>query len=203
MKLAPLAVAVSLAAAALSLAAGCSVSHKSGDFACDVQSDCANGRSCIDGFCVLPDDGGVPDALVCPSVCTSCSFDQKQKSCTIDCALNGGCTQQVTCPTGFSCQVLCSRDGACSNGVSCLGATSCKITCSGTQSCRGLVCGLGVCNVACTGNASCGEVSCGSSCACDVSCGGVALCRNLTCKPSCNIGTRGCTSLAGNCNTCP
>jgi len=205
-RLAPLvvavAVAVALAAGALSLAAGCSVSHRTGDFVCDSQSDCAAGRSCTDGFCVLPSDSGVPDGpTVCPSVCTSCRLDQK--SCTIDCALNGGCKQQVTCPTGFSCQVLCSGDSACSSGVSCLGATSCKITCSGSQSCRGIACGLGPCDVACTGNVSCGEINCGTSCACDVSCSGIALCRNLTCKPTCNLGVRGCTSLAGNCNTCP
>jgi hypothetical protein len=203
-KLAPIVVVISLAAVAASLA-GCSINHRTGEFSCDKQADCAVGRSCIDGFCVLPDDAGIidgphADAAVCPSACTSC--DLAQKSCTIDCALNGGCKQQVVCPTGYSCQVLCSRDGACSSGVSCLGSTSCSITCSGGQSCRGLSCGLGPCNVACTGNASCGEVNCGSSCACDVACSGIALCRNLTCKPTCNIGTRGCTSLAGNCNTC-
>ena len=185
--------------------AGCSVSHRSGDFVCDKQSDCSAGRSCVEGFCVFPDDAGIPDgphadAAVCPSVCTSCNLDQK--SCTIDCALNGGCKTQVICPLGFSCDVQCSRDGACGSGVNCTGSTSCKITCSGTQSCRNLSCGLGACAISCTGSQSCGEVSCGSSCACDVSCSGIALCRNLSCKPGCAVGTRSCTSLTVGCNTC-
>jgi hypothetical protein len=184
--------------------AGCSVSHRSGDFACDKQSDCAAGRSCIEGFCVLPADSGVPDtphsdAAVCPSVCTSCNLDQR--SCTIDCALNGGCKQQVNCPLGFSCDVQCSRDSACSNGVSCAGSTSCKVTCSGTQSCRNVSCGLGACAISCTGSASCDGLTCGSSCACDVTCNGIALCRNLSCKPGCAVGGR-CTSLPLGCNTC-
>jgi hypothetical protein len=194
-----------LIAMGFALVAGCSVSHRSGDFACDTQADCSAGRTCVEGFCVLPADAGIPDgphadAAVCPSACTSCNLDQK--SCTIDCALNGGCKQAVTCPLGFSCNVLCSRDGACSSGVSCTGSTACTISCSGTQSCRGLSCGLGPCNVSCTGSGSCGEVSCGMSCACDVTCNGIALCRNLTCKPNCAVGLRGCTSLAVGCNTC-
>jgi len=185
--------------------AGCSVNHRSGDFACDKQSDCSAGRSCIEGFCVFPDDSGIPDgphadAAVCPSVCTSCNLDQK--SCTIDCALNGGCKTQVICPLGFSCDVRCSGDGACASGVSCTGSTSCKITCSGTQSCRNLSCGLGPCNVACTGNASCDQVNCGLACACDVSCSATSLCRTLTCKPNCLAAGRGCTSLTVGCNTC-
>lgn len=190
-----------LAAAAAAALAGCSVSHRSGDFACDKQGECANGRSCVDGLCVLPEDAGIDGAGVCPSVCTSCTLDQR--ICTIDCARNGGCRQLVTCPLGFACNVLCSQDSACTSGVNCTGGTSCKITCSGTQSCRNLSCGLGPCTVSCTGNASCGEIACGNSCSCDVTCSASALCRNLTCKQGCASGTRACTSLPLGCNTCP
>ena len=193
----------SIAATAVAVA-GCSVSHRSGDFTCERQTDCSNGRSCVDGFCVLPEDAGLDgarvDAAVCPSVCTSCALDQKL--CTIDCALNGGCKQLVTCPLGFACNVLCSEDNACSSGLNCTGGTSCKVTCSGTQSCRNLSCGLGPCNVSCTGNASCGEIACGNSCSCDVSCSASALCRNLTCKQGCAASSRSCTSLPLGCNTC-
>jgi hypothetical protein len=184
--------------------AGCSVSHRSGDFACKLPSDCVDGRTCLDGFCVLPVDSGIPDmphadAAVCPSVCTSCNPDQK--TCIVDCALNGGCQQAIACPLGFSCDVRCSVADACSKGVNCTGSTSCKIACSGVQSCRGLTCGFGVCNVSCSGSGACSDVNCSTSCACDVTCNASALCRNLTCKPGCAV-VRGCSSLLSSCNTC-
>ena len=74
------------AVVALALAAGCSVSHRSGDFTCNDQQRCADGRTCVDGLCVLASDAGV--LATCPSQCTSCEL--AQRSCTIDCAPNTG-----------------------------------------------------------------------------------------------------------------
>jgi hypothetical protein len=219
-------------ALALALAAGCSVNHRSDDFACDSQQRCANGRTCVDGLCVVAADSGVVDTLpppgdaaVCPSQCTSCNL--AQKTCTIDCALNNGaCNQAVTCPAGWICNVACSVNNQCNSGVSCGNATSCTIACSARQTCKNLTCGRGTCNVTCSGNSSCGnsilcgtgacnvtcsgnlacggEVTCGPSCACDVTCRlGAAACAAVTCKPGCTgMPPAFCISTANGCNTC-
>lgn len=203
-------VACWLAALGLALAAGgCSVRRRSGDFACQTQADCSTGRLCVDGFCVVSAvDSGVQgdarpagDAAACPSQCTSC--DAGQQSCTIDCALNGGCLQAIVCPTGWSCTVLCSMTDSCRGGIDCLGGTACTIRCSGAQSCQDIRCGLGPCDVDCSGTGSCRAIDCGPSCACDVACGGSSLCRNVTCKQNCSAPLRGCTSAGAGCNTCP
>jgi len=215
-------------AATLALAAGCSVSHRSGDFACDSEQRCASGRTCVDGFCVVAADSGVVDgpgdAAVCPSQCTTCNV--AQKACVIDCASNNGaCNQAVTCPAGWSCNVLCSLANQCNSGVLCGNATSCTIacgarqtcktvtcgrgacnvTCTGNSSCSSIGCGPGACNVNCTGNGACGAVSCGLACACDVTCRlGACLPANVTCKPGCasTMAPQVCTSTATGCNTC-
>lgn len=189
-------------------AGSCSISHHSDDFACTKQAECAAGRTCTDGFCVTPVDAAVkidaPQAA-CPSQCTSCSNDTK--TCKIDCALdNGGCTQHLTCPTGWNCTIACSTDNSCRNGIDCTAGKSCAITCSGAQSCRNLSCGAGRCSVGCTGDASCRNVTCGLSCACDVTCNINSSCTILTCKsPDCVSPSAfgGCTSLTTGCNTCP
>jgi hypothetical protein len=220
-------------AVALALAAGCSVSHRSNDFACDSDQRCADGRTCVDGFCVIVADSGVIDTLLplgdaalCPSQCTSCST--LPKTCTIDCARNNGaCNQAITCPAGWNCNVLCSINDECNSGVSCGNATSCTIGCSAGKTCKTVTCGRGTCNVNCSGTASCddqvtcgtgacnvncsgsaacnGEVSCGSACACDVTCRLNAACAAVTCKPGC-FGTMPpafCISTANGCNSCP
>ena len=205
MKLAALAlVALGLAIVA---AGSCSVSHRSGDFACQTQGDCSKDRTCIDGFCALTSDAGIdaqlpPDAALCPAGCTSCVVGQK--SCTIDCSLNGGCKQQVVCPTGWSCNVLCSRTDACSNGVICPSGTACTVTCSGLRSCKAIACGTGRCSVDCTGSSSCQDVRCGLACACDVVCHINSSCSNLSCRPGCTSPSQfgGCTSAPTGCNTC-
>lgn len=216
-------------AVALALAAGCSVSHRSGDFACSSDQRCAEGRTCVDGFCVFPADSGAVDtpsgdAAVCPSQCTSCNT--AQKTCVIDCAINNGaCNQAVTCPTGWNCNVLCSIANQCNSGVFCDNATTCTIacgrqtcktvtcgggacnvTCSGNASCSSIGCGLGACNVNCSGNGACGAVSCGLACACDVTCRlGSCLPADVTCKPGCTTtaAPQVCTSTPTGCNSCP
>jgi hypothetical protein len=192
---------------AIVAAGSCSVNHRSGDFACETQRDCAKDRTCVDGFCVLAADAGVdtsppPDALLCPGACTSCVIGQK--SCTIDCSLNGGCRQAVTCPAGWSCNVLCTGQNACRNLISCVGTTSCTISCTSPLSCQNVACGSGPCKLDCSGNGSCVDVRCGLSCACDVTCHINSSCSNLTCKPGCNSASQfgGCTSLTAGCNTC-
>lgn len=183
----------------------CSISHRSGDFACEKQSECSSGRTCIEGFCVASqvDAGGNPGT--CPAQCTSCNATTK--ACTIDCALNNSCAQQVTCPTGWNCNITCAGTSSCRNGITCTGGKSCTIMCSGTQSCQGTTtCGAGPCNVDCSGTGSCRNVNCGPSCACDVACR-TGSCATLTCKaPACSTQApfRGCTSLnnINMCNNC-
>jgi len=195
------------------LVAGCSINHRSGDYACTKQSDCAAGRICTDGFCVLQMqlDSGVkmdganhPDGGdTCPSPCTSC--DLGAKTCVVDCSVNpSACNNAVVCPTGFACDIRCSTSGSCKNGVNCLNAKSCAIDCSGTNSCRNLACGTGKCTVDCSGGSSCRGVGCAQSCACDVTCHIGSLCESVTCPSGCFSGSQlpGCTSLAPGCNTC-
>lgn len=199
---------------ALALAA-CSVSHRTGDYACSRQEDCAQGRQCVQGFCVIPGggSGGGVDAAhpidarrpdgpsnTCPPGCTSC--DTGQKTCTIDCTQTN-CQDQVTCPAGYACDIRCDTDGACRNGIDCQLADSCKISCSSANTCRDVQCGLGACAVSCTGQGSCRTVDCNASCACDVSCFGPQSCSDsVTCTSNlCRQGL-GCTSQPALCHSC-
>jgi hypothetical protein len=201
-------------ACCLVVAAGCSVSHRSGDFACKTTADCSRDRTCVEGLCVVSavdagakaDGPPIGDAAVCPSQCTSCNV--ATKSCTIDCALSGNaCNQAITCPAGWDCIIGCSTNGSCRNGINCQNSKSCTITCGAAQSCRNVSCGAGPCNIDCAGNGSCRDVSCGASCACDVTCRINSACLNLTCKspPDCTgpLPFGGCTSQNPGCNTCP
>jgi hypothetical protein len=199
----------------LALAAGCSVNHRSGDFACERQEQCASGRTCIEGFCVaLQADASVPndasnsidaptDANMCPPACTSCSDDTK--TCTIDCQRAGGaCNGPVKCPEGWNCNVVCSTINSCRNGIACPAGRTCNITCSGRMSCSKFACGSGPCDIQCIGQDSCTELTCGTACACDIRCEPLAACDGLTCKSEdCRLRPGpGCTSMQLTCNTC-
>lgn len=210
---------------ALAVAGSCSVNHKSGDYACTTQKDCASPRVCTDGFCIVPD--GVPidapmtepkdgtvvlvDAPVvthdsnttpvCPSACTEC--DLAAHICKIDCG-QGNCGGAVQCPPGYDCTINCSEPNSCRNGVTCSGDSACTILCDGSGTCRNVVCGNGPCDIECTGQGSCRGVTCGNSCACDVSCGDLATCQQITCTngPLCGDFNGGCSSQGANCDTC-
>jgi len=208
MKLVALAILTISAAASLGLGA-CSINHRSGDFACTAQADCATGKVCSDGFCVAVDSGGVPDARVsdggqCPAQCTSC--DTGSKTCVVDCAVNPAtCNQQINCPAGWSCKVACSTASSCRSGVSCAAGKACDVTCSGSQSCRNVTCGTGACTVDCSGPGSCRNVSCGLACACDVTCAPGSTCQGLACKSlQCTVQLQPfeCTSKTAGCNSC-
>lgn len=212
--------------AAITLAAvagGCSVNHRSGDYACTTQSDCSDGRVCNDNFCVVPGNQPIdarvdapkpppgPDAAVCPSQCSSC--DMGAKECIIDCQVENCVGTQVACPAGWNCNVLCSTPNSCkspngggSPGVTCAGTLSCNIECTGDGSCRGVSCGSGPCNVDCAGSNSCVGVRCNQACSCDVTCHDPAACTSVFCKSSLcyDNQTGGCSSLLGpTCDTCP
>jgi hypothetical protein len=68
----------------LLLLVGCSINHRSENFVCQNQGDCAPGQNCSDGFCIGtgnpnedagPDpDGAKPDTFQCPIQCTSCQL---------------------------------------------------------------------------------------------------------------------------------
>ena len=174
---------------ALALAA-CSVSHKSQEYSCTTNADCAThmGTVCDNGFCVVPGTidapGTRPDAPRgdapngCPAGCTSCNVSQK--TCTIDCSQTNvvNCMNSVQCPVGYHCDIQCKGDNTCRNGVSCVGAASCSIECIGGSSCRNVECGTGPCDVTCSGTSSCRDVSCNNSCACDVLCTGSQSCSS-------------------------
>ena len=192
---------------------GCSLTHRSGDFACTKTSDCNQGRECVGGFCIIPGSidaptsdsthGGSGDANNgCPSVCTSC--DVGTKTCTIDCTLTD-CTAAVACPAGYKCDVQCNADNSCRAGVSCTGTTSCTVECTGKNSCQDVTCGLGPCNVSCSGMQSCRTIQCGSSCMCDVECTGTQACEGTeTCTSLACKSLSGCSSAGTTCHsTCP
>ncbi|MGE0550708.1 MAG: hypothetical protein AB7O24_08210 [Kofleriaceae bacterium] len=191
------------------VAASCSIEHRSGELQCTTQSDCADGRLCVDGFCVQQgggpsdarSDSTMPDALLCPPQCSSCNL--AEKSCTIDCAVTS-CTGNaaVVCPVGWACSVACSVQNSCRNGVICGGATSCKVQCSGIDTCRNVECGLGPCAVTCSGPQSCRDISCGNSCACDVTCAITAACDDVSCTDLSCTSINGCSSSQFDCNTC-
>ena len=185
---------LALCTLALALATGCSVSHRSGDFACDFLQHCADGRTCVDGFCVVEADSGLPDgslprpgdAGACPSQCTSC--DTAQNTCTIDCAQNNGaCGDPISCPIGWACNIVCSEANQCNSGISCGVATSCTVACTGRQTCRDVSCGLARCDLTCSGPGSCGDsVTCGTG-ACNVNCSGNAACAGtISCEAACS-----------------
>jgi hypothetical protein len=203
---------------------GCSVSHRSGDYACTTQNDCKDGRTCSDGFCVVPGGSQIdaaksdapkppPDAppAICPAQCSSCNFGAKE--CRIDCAVKNCVGAQVVCPPGWNCDVLCSTANSCRSpsgggtpGVTCAGTLSCNITCTGDNSCRGVACGAGPCNVDCAGGNSCVGVRCNQACSCDVTCGNNASCQGVLCTSSVCFDqlNGGCSSqLAPTCDTCP
>jgi hypothetical protein len=198
----------------LALAAGCSVSHRSQDYACTTNNDCKDHPNtiCQGGFCIAPGSIDAPKAggdahpdtpgNTCPAGCTSCNA--AQKTCTIDCTQTGvvDCTQMVTCPAGYHCDILCTRDGSCRNGVDCTAGASCAIMCATQNSCENVECGPGPCDVTCSGTSSCQGVSCNNSCACDINCTGSQSCRNIACtSPLCTSGF-GCTSVPVGCHSC-
>jgi hypothetical protein len=211
MKSAVLGIVVGVALATLIVTGeSCSISHRSGDYACTMQSECATGRLCVGGFCVLSStidapggngDGPHADSNNgCPAACTSCNV--AARSCTIDCSM-GGCSGPVTCPTGYNCNIQGNTDGACRNGVDCQNGASCVVSCTGANSCRGVQCGDGLCNVACIGTSSCRNVACNSSCKCDVACTGTSSCADtIQCTTSACRNGLGCSSLLPSCHSC-
>jgi hypothetical protein len=197
---------------ALALAAGCSISHRTQDYACTTNMDCKDGRVCNQGFCIVPGSIDAPkppgDAHPdtpgnnCPAECTSCNVSQK--TCTIDCSQTSvvDCNNKVACPAGYHCDILCNRDGMCRNGVDCTGGASCAVMCSSGNTCQGVECGPGPCDVTCSGTSSCEGVSCNNSCACDINCTGSQSCRSIFCtSPLCSSGF-GCTSVPVGCHSC-
>lgn len=199
------------------LCAACSISHRSQDYACTKTSDCAQGRTCVDGFCVIPGGSGAPsdaptatDAKkpdapgeMCPPGCTSCDVAHHQ--CTIDCSKPGStCGSKVVCPSGYACTIACDTQGACRDTIDCQSAASCNITCATFDSCHDVQCGDGRCQVSCIGSRSCANVSCNNACACDVSCTGSNTCFSLQCtSDACRTFPDGCTSSQPLCNSCP
>lgn len=179
----------------VAIAASCSITHRSGEYACVTTADCDGGRSCSSGYCIvvgsgvdapgpIKDGGDRPDAprMVdapepqdCPSGCSSCDIPRKE--CRIVCGAPGAqpCNSMtaVVCPAGWNCDIECNRTNDCRFGVNCTNAASCAVECKGGGACRGVTCGEGKCDVLCSGFNSCSSmVNCNNSCECDVACTG-------------------------------
>jgi hypothetical protein len=198
---------------AVTAAGSCSISHRSGDFACDDTHACATGRTCTDGFCVtaqqpdagVPIDGRIaidapipidgPPQPMCPAQCTSCDLDAK--TCAVDCSADPNlCQKAITCPAGFSCKIDCTSGGSCRQAIDCGDAADCTITCGVSQSCRDVTCGGGACNLECRGFGSCASVTGGSGTLTET-CTGPTSCTSVTCgSGACTIGCSGSTSCA-------
>ncbi len=198
------------------LLASCSITHKSGDYACDLPTDCAPGRVCSGGYCVTtgqPSDAphadridapappiDAPTVEVCPSQCTSCNLQDRQ--CTIECGpLNNNCAAPVVCPPGYSCEIGCLTSGSCRSGVNCANAEACVVTCAGAGSCRDVTCGAGPCAVECSGYNSCERnIHCGAACQCDITCSGPG---QKNCQTGVVCDDNACSAFDGGCTSTP
>ena len=205
------------------LAASCSLTHRSGDFACTSSTDCNSGRECVNNVCVVSGtaidapmtSGDAPHgdaATACPAQCSSCNTETH--TCIIDCSITNSCANPVACPQmgNWSCDVKCNVEGVCRNGVTCgtgTNAGACKVECTSRNTCQEVTCGTPRCDIACSGQASCTkQVSCGSSCGCDVHCTGNQSCGAgaTTCTPGCGVNSLpfgSCSSASSTCHTCP
>lgn len=218
--------------ATLVLAAGCGVERRSGEFVCEVETDCPADRTCDQGFCVYrpgfePDaavdaagtvdagavadgGGGTSDAalpvvdasLVDAPPCDPSCTSCNGTLCIITCNSPDSCAS-VTCPAGLDCRVDCTAAGSCA-AVDCGLATSCDVNCGGSGSCATQVkCNTNACDVACTGVSSCaGGVDCDQSCQCDTSCLS-GTCGPMLCLPASQCTAGGvCRSGPGPCQLC-
>lgn len=183
-----------IALAATGLLFACSITHRSGDYACTTNADCESGRVCSMSFCVVTGSGTIdapggsgsghadapvnphpdaPDNNGCPPGCSSC--DQGSHTCNIECGAVGAasCSQPIACPPDWTCNIDCRTNQACRAGISCTNAAACNIVCGGSGSCKNIACGDGPCNVMCIGSNSCSDnIACGNSCRCDITCTG-------------------------------
>lgn len=190
------------------LVAGCQIDTRSEDLRCAAPTDCADGRTCVSGWCVSGGDPGpdadpdAPDAVDCPAGCDECV----DGTCVIRCATASACPSEVVCPADLPCAVDCSGEGACGGGIDCSMATACTIACTAPGACGGgTACGEGPCDVRCTAMDSCaGIIDCDASCACDVECSGAGACAAASNCPGpapCDTGA-GCSSQGGPCSSC-
>lgn len=185
-----------LVALVLTLAlAACSINHRSGEFTCQTTADCASGRECSDGLCVIanqppPIDAGSLPGGTCPANCTSC--DANTHTCTIECVNNNPvCKQPIVCAQGWNCTIDCTDTASCRAGINCKDAASCNVNCDGDTSCRNATCGDGNCTFACNGLSSCSSIACGTG-ACKIACNGDNSCHDanagglgINCSNSC------------------
>lgn len=144
-------------------------------------------------------DAGVPDAFVCPAICT--------QGCTPAgvCRISGdeldSRQEAIVCPPGFPCEITCTAAGACRTRIDCSQGRSCQVRCFGAGSCAlGAVCGSQLCSVHCAADDSCGPIDCAQASACSVSCDGDRSCNDGyrccgggTCSVACQ-GTPSCQS---------
>lgn len=195
--------------------AACSIEGRSGDFACEGAADCGDGRSCQNGWCVLPgggaDDGGLipqvdagsgggdatPGVDAAAAVCSDAICDYCDNgTCVFFCTAGGSCPAGVECPPGLPCRVVCSGVDSCAGGVDCTAASQCTIQCTKNGACAGPVeCGGGPCDVSCSAREACiAGVDCSDSCACTTSCSGADACGI---GPECPLAT--CVDGDGDC----
>lgn len=163
-------------------ALGCGFDTRSGQYACQTQSDCEGGRSCEEGWCVLSqsDASPPPDADLSPdagrplSPCNSCMGGECREECTdLNCDLS--CTKNdcdcefqcapdtdncnLLCADGASCDIDCGSAEECT--ATCEANSVCQVDCSGVEECQQTVCEAGAqCLLDCTGTVECGFATC-------------------------------------------
>ncbi|NVB80050.1 MAG: hypothetical protein HOV81_16775 [Kofleriaceae bacterium] len=143
-----------------SVIAACFVERPSAVFECNDQSDCSDGRTCTDGYCVVSN---------CPDDCTSCN--EGAKTCLVTCTSADECFGTIDCPSGWTCTITCTGDGACRD-VRCASGSKCDITCTGSNACDDIYCSNACgCDLTCIGTAcsswSCPTANNGNECTTD------------------------------------
>ena len=205
------------------LASACSIESRSQDYTCTTTSECADGRVCVQGWCVVgspggPSDGGpgaiadaappappdagvTPDASSCPPPCTSC----EEGVCLVECLQSASCTERIVCPFDLACEVVCAGVGSCLSGIDCTASRSCDVSCTARSACFGSIeCGAGPCRVECGSRETCATgIDCSDSCACETSCRGLDSCGAAPECPSdrCTDGID-CTAEGSDCDVC-
>ena len=117
------------------LASSCSITHKSGDFACTKTSDCNTGRDCVDGFCVVLrhradrfadwNRRGTARQRQRQQRLPGAVHELQRQPEDVRDRLPGRRRLQRPgrLPAGYSCDVKCDTDNSCRNGVECAGTT--------------------------------------------------------------------------------
>eukprot|EP00486_Rosalina_sp_Unknown_P000641 CAMPEP_0201567214 /NCGR_PEP_ID=MMETSP0190_2-20130828/7599_1 /ASSEMBLY_ACC=CAM_ASM_000263 /TAXON_ID=37353 /ORGANISM="Rosalina sp." /LENGTH=1006 /DNA_ID=CAMNT_0047986941 /DNA_START=80 /DNA_END=3101 /DNA_ORIENTATION=- len=156
------------------------------------------------------------EEVICEGQGGECSCSGT-RSCTIKCEGQDACKEKIiSCPRGHDCTLVCSGSASCISSTvnapvgkdfvaNCAGTSSCAdttfnavearnvaYTCSVKDACKGatsLNCGSGMCEVACSGEASCDSAAIKTNRAISFACLGAAHCPAQYTSPPVPIPT--------------